>query len=60
MIHLIYERSSTSGKQTQDLLDVSSKNFVGKEHFRTQESMKKLMFLMELFSILLVTILHMK
>ena len=58
--HLIYERSGTSGKQTQDLLDVSSKNFVGKEHFRTQESMKKLMFLMELFSILLVTILHMK
>ena len=60
MIHLIYERSGTTEKQIQGLLEVPSKNLVGKEHFRTQGSMKKLMFLMELFSILLLTILHMK
>ena len=42
-------RSGTTEKQTQGLLDVSSKNLIGKEHFRTQMLMKKLIFLMELF-----------
>ena len=33
--HLIYERYGTTEKQTQGLLDVSSKNLIGKKHFRT-------------------------
>ena len=47
-------RFDTTEMQTQGLLDVPSKNLIGKEHFRTQMSMKKL-FLIELFLIFLVT-----
>ena len=53
-------RSGTTGEQTQGLLDVSSKNLIGKEHSRTQMLMKKLMFLVELFLIFLATLFHMK
>ena len=35
-----YERSGTTGKQTQGLLDVASNNLIGKEHFQTQALMK--------------------
>ena len=35
-------------------------NLIGKEHFRTQALMKKLIFLIELFLIFLVTLFHMK
>ena len=53
-------RSGTTEKQTQGLLDVPSKNLIGKEYFRTQTLMKKLIFLIELFLIFLVTLFHMK
>ena len=53
-------RSGTTEKETQGLLDVPSKNLIGKEHFRTQMLMKKLIFLIELFLIFLVTLFHMK
>ena len=33
ILHLIYVRSGTTEKQTQDLLEASSKNLTGKEHF---------------------------
>ena len=35
-----YERSGTTGKQTQGLLDVASNNLIGKEHFQAQALMK--------------------
>ena len=60
VLHLIYERSGTTEKQTQGLLDIPSKNLTGKEHFQTQALMKKLIFLIELFLIFLVTLFHMK
>ena len=53
-------RSGTTEKQTQGLLDVPSNNLNGKDHFRTQMLMKKLIFLIELFLIFLVTLSHMK
>ena len=53
-------RSGATEKQRQGLLDVPSKNLRGKEHFRTQILMKKLIFLIELFLMLLVTLPHMK
>ena len=53
-------RSDSKGKQTQDLLDAPSKNLIGKELFRTQALMKKLIFLIELFLIFLATLFHMK
>ena len=56
----IYVRPGTTGKQTQGLLDVSSKNLIEKEHFRLQMLLKKLIFLIELFLIFLVTLFHMK
>ena len=58
--HPIYVRSGTTEKQTKDLLDVTSKNLIGKEHFRTQMLMKKLIFLIELSLIFLVTLFHIK
>ena len=60
ILHPIYMRSSTTEKQTKGLLDVPSKNLIGKEHFRAQALMKKLIFLMELFLIFLATLFHMK
>ena len=51
--HLIYQRSGTTEKQTQSLLDVPSKNLIRKEHFWTRASMAKLIFLTELFLIFL-------
>ena len=53
-------RSGATEKQRQGLLDVPSKNLRGKEHFQTQILMKKLIFLIELFLMLLVTLPHMK
>ena len=53
-------RPGTTGKQTQGLLDVPSKNLIEKEHFRLQLLLKKLIFLIELFLIFLVTLFHMK
>ena len=52
--HPIYVRSSITEKKTQDLLDVLSKNLIGKGHFRTQMLMKKLIFLIELFLIFFI------
>ena len=42
-------RSGITEKQTQGLLDEPSKDLIGKEHFRKQALMKKLIFLIGLF-----------
>ena len=53
--YFIYVRSGTTETQTQGLLDVPSENSIV-----TQALMKKLIFLLELFLILLVTLMNMK
>ena len=58
--HLNYERSGTTEKQTQGLLDVPSRNLIGKYNFRTLALMKKFIFQIELFLMFLVTLFHMK
>ena len=54
-LHIVYpppyERSGTTEKQTQGLLDGPSKTLIEKEHFRTQTLLKKMIFLIELFLI---------
>ena len=56
----IWHYREANTEANTDLLDEPSKNLIGKEHFRTQALMKKLIFLIELFLIFLVTLFHMK